>query len=70
MEMGDRTHCFSRVVGNKSTTAASMHSDPPGKLLILQTNARSAGSYFARPFPTVIFVVAVEGGTGILITTF
>ena len=69
MEIGGLTHALSLVDGSSSTTAAIMHSDAPGKLLIFQTKARSPGSNFARPRPTVIRAEAAVDGTGILMTT-
>ena len=69
MEIGERTQGFSRVCGNKSTTAAKRDSVEPGKLPILQIKALSSGSYLAPPRPTEIFAVAALFGTGILITT-
>ena len=38
--IGGLTQGFSRVAGNKSTIAISALSEPPGKALIVHTNAR------------------------------
>ena len=54
----------------RSTTASSVDSVCPGKLLMRHTNALSPGSYFARPLPTTHFAEAAVGGIGILMTTF
>lgn len=62
--MGGRDQALWLVLGMRVTSAVIMNSQPPGKRLIRQTRARCSGSKRARPVETLMWVLAVLGGTG------